>query len=181
MSKIGEEPIPIPDGVNLKLEGSMISVSGPKGTLNFDIPQGILVNILEKKVSVQRESDDKLSKSLHGLVRTIISNMITGTSVGFQKQLEIVGTGYRSSVSGKKLILQVGFSHQKEVSIPDGINVSVDGNIITVSGINKEEIGNFAAKIRSIRPPEPYKGKGIRYKDEKIKRKAGKSGKISAK
>lgn len=181
MSKIGEKPIPIPEGVDLKLEGSMISVSGPKGTLNFNIPQGVLVNILEKEVSVQRGSDDKLSKSLHGLVRTIISNMITGTSVGFQKQLEIVGTGYRASVSGKKLILQVGFSHQKEVSIPDGISVSVDGNIITVSGINKEEIGNFAAKIRSIRPPEPYKGKGIRYKDEKIKRKAGKSGKISAK
>lgn len=181
MSKIGEKVIPIPDGVNLKLEGSMISVSGPKGVLKFNIPQGILVDILEKEINVKRKSDEKITKSLHGLVRTLISNMVVGVHSGFQKQLEIVGTGYKSSVSGEKLILQIGFSHQKEVIIPKGLAVTVDGNTITISGINKEEIGNFAAKIRNIKPPEPYKGKGIRYKNEKIKRKAGKSGKVVAK
>lgn len=181
MSKIGEKAIPIPAGVSLNLKENILICQGPLGKLNRTMPQGITLDILDNQIAVKRENNNKKMKALHGLFRTLISNMVDGVSSGFQKRLEILGTGYKSLVSGKKITLHLGFSHPREVIIPEDIDVTLEGNNLIISGIDKEHIGDFAAKIRKIRKVEPYKGKGIRYKGEKIKKKAGKSGKVSAK
>ncbi len=181
MSKIGEKAIPLPAGVNLNLKENVLVCQGPLGKLQRSIPIGIILEISDNQIKVLRKNDNKKIKALHGLVRTLISNMVGGVSSGFQKRLEISGTGYKSLISGKKIILHLGFSHPREVIIPEDIDVTLEGNNLIISGIDKEHIGDFAAKIRKIKKVEPYKGKGIRYKGEKIKKKAGKSGKVSAK
>ena len=168
MSRIGKLPVAIPAGVEVKLEeGNVITVKGPKGTLTRK-----LVDDLDIKVE-----DLKRYKSLHGLTRTLIFNMVEGVTNGYTKELEINGVGYRAAKAGKKLTLTLGYSHPVEMEDPEGIETKVDGNKITVSGIDKEKVGQFAAEIRTKRPPEPYKGKGIKYTTETIRRKVGKTGK----
>lgn len=181
MSKIGEKAISIPAGVSLNLNENILICQGPLGKLQRSIPSGITLGISDNQIIVKRENNNKKIKALHGLFRTLISNMVGGVSSGFQKRLEILGTGYKSLVSGKKITLHLGFSHPREVIIPEDIDVTIEGNNLIISSIDKEHLGDFAAKIREIRKVEPYKGKGIRYKGEKIKKKAGKSGKVAAK
>lgn len=177
MSRIGKKPIEIPKGVEVKLNGKHIEVKGPKGKLEFDIHPEINVRIEDNKIVVERPSDKKIHKALHGTMRQIINNMIEGVTKGFSKELEIVGTGYRARMEGNKLVINVGFSHPVEILPPPGIQFEVEGqNIIRVKGIDKQLVGDVAAQIRRIRPPEPYKGKGIRYRGEVIRRKAGKAG-----
>ncbi len=175
MSNIGKNPIQIPDQVKINLADSLIEVTGPKGTLKRDIPKEIKVSIDKNQISVKRNSDERRTKEFHGLIRTLISNMIEGVSEGFNKRLKYVGVGYRAQVQGKELELNVGYSHPVKIIAPAGIEFSMDKNIIVVSGINKELVGKVASDIRAVRKPEPYKGKGIMYEDEKIRRKAGKS------
>jgi len=177
MSRIGKKPIEIPKGVEVKLNGKHIEVKGPKGKLEFDIHPEINVRIEDNKIILERPSDKKIHKALHGTMRQIINNMIEGVTKGFSKELEIVGTGYRARMEGNKLVINVGFSHPVEILPPPGIQFEVEGqNIIRVKGIDKQLVGDVAAQIRRIRPPEPYKGKGIRYRGEVIRRKAGKAG-----
>jgi len=178
MSKIGRIPIEIPEQVNIRIEDGRISVSGPKGELDFNLPSQVKVEKKGDKLVVSRESDEGKAKALHGTVRQHLANMIKGVSEGWAKTLEIVGTGYRASLEGEKLVLSVGFSHPVEVSPPEGIKFEVAGGKIKVSGIDKVLVGQVAAKIRKIRPPDPYKGKGIRYEQEEIKLKPGKAAKI---
>lgn len=176
MSRIGKQPIEIPDGVEIRQENSMIEVGGSKGTLSMGIPPGIEVVSDNGVIIVKRLSDDRKAASLHGLTRTLIANMVTGVTVGFVKTLEISGVGYRAEVVDNVLKLLLGYSHPVEYKIPDGISIKVDRQvIIAISGINKELVGRVAAEIRSFRKPEPYKGKGIRYSGEHIRRKVGKS------
>ncbi len=179
MSRIGKLPITIPNGVTVeKRPGNVVHVKGPKGELNMPVHEKITVEIVEGKVNVTRSSEQKLDRSLHGLSRTLISNMIEGVTKGFSKQLEIQGVGYRASMQGSKLVLALGYSHPIEFQAPQGITISIDAekkNILTISGTNKQTIGEVAAKIRSYRKPEPYKGKGIRYVGEHVARKAGKA------
>jgi large subunit ribosomal protein L6 len=178
MSRIGNKPIDIPAGTKVEIKENEITVSGPKGTLKRIIRNEISLNLENNKLSVNRAGDDKIHRSLHGLTRTLISNMIEGVSKGFTKSLELVGVGYRCQLQGKKLIIQVGYSHPVEIEPPAGIEFSVEGvNKIHVKGIDKQLVGDVAAKIRSVRKPEPYKGKGIKYSTEVVRRKAGKSGK----
>jgi len=177
MSRIGKMPISIPDGVKVKISNREIVVEGPKGRLDYISPEGIFVRVEDKRILVERKSDDRFHKSLHGLVRSLINNMVTGVTSGFEKTLVITGVGYRAQMEGKKLILQLGFSHPVEFPPPPGISIEVEEqNKIKVIGIDKQLVGEVAVKIRRFKPPEPYKGKGIRYIDEKIKRKAGKIG-----
>jgi len=175
MSNIGKNPIQIPDQVKINLADNLIEVTGPKGTLKRDIPKEIKVSIDNNQILVKRNSDERRAKEFHGLIRTLISNMIEGVSEGFSKRLKYVGVGYRAQLQGKELELNVGYSHPVKIVAPDGIELSMDKNIIVVSGINKELVGKVASDIRAVRKPEPYKGKGIMYEDEKIRRKAGKS------
>lgn len=175
MSNIGKNPIQIPSGVKIIKEGSRTEVSGPKGTLIKELPSNITVTLEGEEALVKRSSELKVDKQAHGLVRSILANMVQGVTEGYEKRLKFVGVGYRAQVQGKKLELNVGYSHPIEVEAPEGIDFKVDKNIIIVSGIDKELIGKVAAKIRDIRKPEPYKGKGIMYEDEAIRRKAGKS------
>ncbi|NLL70024.1 MAG: 50S ribosomal protein L6 [Epulopiscium sp.] len=178
MSRIGKQPIEIPSGVEVKIgENHMITVKGPKGTLQKAVPTGMNIALEENTVVVTRPNDLKKSRSLHGLTRTLIANMVEGVNKGYTKQLEINGVGYRAQKQGKKLVLSLGYSHPVEMEDPEGIETSVEGNKITVSGIDKEKVGQFAAEIRFKRLPEPYKGKGIKYIDEVIRRKEGKTGK----
>lgn len=177
MSKIARIPVAIKEGVNIELENNKIKVVGPKGELSFNIPGGIKVNVDSDKIVVsQTEKNDQETKALFGLTRAIIANMIKGVSIGFEKKLELSGVGYRASADGSALTLFVGFSHPVVVK-NDKVSFSVSENVITVSGIDKTFVGDMASKIRSIRPPEPYKGKGIKYQGERIRRKVGKAAK----
>ena len=179
MSRIGRMPIAIPAGVTVTIAANnVVSVKGPKGELVRELPVEMEIKEEEGKVIVTRPNDLKRMKSLHGLTRTLISNMVTGVTAGYEKKLEINGVGYRASKAGKKLTLNLGYSHPVEMIDPEGIETVMEGqNIIFVRGIDKEKVGQFAAEIRSKREPEPYKGKGIKYADEVIRRKVGKTGK----
>jgi large subunit ribosomal protein L6 len=176
MSRIGKAPIPIPQGVEIKQAGSSVEVKGPKGTLTHTIPEGVSIKVEDGVIHVTRKGDAKRERSLHGLSRTLIANMVTGVTTGFEKGLEIVGIGYRAALQGKNLQLSLGYSHPVIYPVPEGIEVAVDKqNKITVKGIDKQQVGQVAAEIRSFRKPEPYKGKGIRYVGEHVRRKAGKA------
>ena len=179
MSRIGQKPINIPSGVEVKvLKNNLVEVKGPKGTLSEQISPDMSVTIEDGVITVERPSENKRHKSVHGLSRTLIANMIEGVSEGYSKTLEIEGTGYRAQKQGKKLVLNLGFSHPIELEDPEGIEVEVpDANKIIVKGANKQQVGNYAAVIRALRKPEPYKGKGVRYAGEHIRRKVGKAGK----
>jgi len=179
MSRIGKMPIKLPQGVEVTLgEGNFMTVKGPKGTLSRQLAPEMQISIESGMLNVTRPNDLKRHKSLHGLTRTLIDNMVVGVTNGYQKTLEIVGTGYRAAKAGKVLTLTLGYSHPVEMTDPDGVEATVEGNTkIHVAGIDKEKVGQHAANIRAKRPPEPYKGKGIRYQGEHIRRKAGKSGK----
>ena len=179
MSRIGRMPIAIPAGVTVTIaEKNVVSVKGPKGELVRELPVEMEIKEEEGKIIVTRPNDLKRMKSLHGLTRTLIANMITGVTAGYEKKLEVNGVGYRAAKAGKKLTLSLGYSHPVEMEDPEGIETVMEGqNIIFVRGIDKEKVGQFAAEIRSKREPEPYKGKGIKYADEVIRRKVGKTGK----
>ena len=178
MSRIGRLPISVPAGVEVSVDGSAVSVKGPKGTLTHTVAAPITVFVEDGTVQVSRPNDERESRSLHGLTRSLIANMIQGVSEGYTKQLEIVGTGYRVQAKGADLEFALGYSHPVPFNAPDGITLSVEGNNkVTVSGIDKQQVGQVAAKIRSLRLPDPYKGKGVRYAGEQIRRKAGKAGK----
>jgi large subunit ribosomal protein L6 len=179
MSRIGKLPIAIPAGVEVKIAaGNEVTVKGPKGTLSRKLSADMTIAQEGATVTVSRPNDLKRFKSLHGLTRTLINNMVVGVTEGYVKRLEINGTGYRAAKAGKKLTLSLGYSHPVEMEDPEGITSEVEGtNKITISGIDKEKVGQYAANIREKRPPEPYKGKGIKYENEYIRRKAGKAGK----
>ena len=179
MSRIGKLPIPIPDKVSAQISGQHITVKGPKGTLEREIPEPIAVKQEGNEIVVNPTDNSRIGRQRYGLCRTLIANMVDGVSQGFQKRMLIQGVGYRAQAQGKKLTLNVGYSKPVEMEMPDGIDVAVENRNteVIISGINKEIVGNVAATIRAVRPPEPYKGKGIRYSDEQIRRKAGKTGK----
>lgn len=178
MSRVGRKPISIPAGVEVKYDNATMTVKGPKGTLSRELFKDMIINIDGDTITVDRPSDNKIHRSMHGTTRTVIANMIDGVSQGFSKTLELVGVGYRASLAGKKVVLNVGFSHPVEIEPDEGIDFEVPSNTkIIIKGIDKELVGSTAAKIRLIRKPEPYKGKGIKYEGERILRKEGKSGK----
>ncbi len=178
MSRIGRMPIAVPAGVTVEIaENNLVTVKGPKGTLKRALAPEMEIKLEGAELIVSRPNDLKKMKSLHGLTRTLLHNMVVGVTDGYEKKLEINGVGYRASKSGKTLTLNLGYSHPVEMTDPEGIETSVDNNIITVKGIDKEKVGQFAAQIRDKRRPEPYKGKGIKYADETIRRKVGKTGK----
>lgn len=182
MSRIGESPILIPSGVQVTLDGLTVAVSGPKGNLTTEIRPEVKVEIVDSQVLVKRKKQDKSSRAYHGLTRSLISNMVIGVEKGWEKKLELVGVGYRVQLSGDKLSLSVGYSHPVEITSPEGVDFRVDDNTkITVTGIDKALVGQIAADIRKVRPPEVYQGKGIRYAGERVRRKAGKAGKAGAK
>ena len=174
MSRIGKKPITIPEGVEVKMEDNLVKVKGPKGELQREVPAEIKVEIKEKELLVSPQKETKRTKALWGLSRALLSNMVEGVSQGYIKKLEIEGVGYKAVLEGEDLVLNVGFSHPVEIKKPEGITFSAEKNAITISGIDKEKVGQIAAKIRKVKPPEPYKGKGIRYEGEEIRRKAGK-------
>jgi len=177
MSRVGRRPIEIPDGVTVKQEGNEVRVKGPKGDLSERIPTQIDLEIGDGRVCFKRPDDRKETRALHGLARALVANMVQGVSQPFVKELEIQGVGYRADIAGRKLKLLLGFSHPVEVDVPDGLSVAVDRNVIVkIEGIDRQQVGQFAADIRALRPPEPYKGKGIRYVGERIRRKVGKAG-----
>ena len=178
MSRIGRLPVAIPAGVEVSIaEGNVVTVKGPKGTLERVLPTEMEIKVEDGHVVVARPNDLKKMKSLHGLTRSLIHNMVVGVSEGYSKTLEVNGVGYKAAKQGKKLVLSLGYSHPVEMEDPDGIETKVEDNKIVVSGISKEKVGQFAAEIRDKRRPEPYKGKGIKYSDEVIRRKVGKTGK----
>ncbi|MCH1984249.1 MULTISPECIES: 50S ribosomal protein L6 [Ruminococcus] len=178
MSRIGRLPVVVPSGVEVKItENNEVTVKGPKGTLEKALPQEMDIKLEDGQVVVTRPNDLKKMKSLHGLTRTLVQNMVTGVAEGYEKVLEVNGVGYKVAKQGKKLVLSLGYSHPVEMEDPEGLESVVDGNKITVKGIDKERVGQYAAEIRDKRRPEPYKGKGIKYADEVIRRKVGKTGK----
>ena len=178
MSRIGKQPIPVPEKVAVTIDGLSVKVKGPKGELNRILPEGVSISQEDNNIVVSPSTDKRKSRERHGLCRSLVANMIEGVSKGYTRKLEIVGVGSRAQVKGQNLVVSAGYSHPIEVIPPEGITFSVQNNTnVTVSGADKELVGNEAAKIRSIRPPEPYKGKGIKYEGERILRKAGKSGK----
>lgn len=178
MSRIGKMPIKVPAGVNVAVEGNLVKVKGPKGEISREIHHDLSVDVADGQIRVNRPSDEREYKALHGLTRTLIANMVEGVTKGYQKSLELVGTGYRASKSGTKLVLTVGYSHPVEIEPPKGIEIEVPNPAsIIVKGIDKETVGELSAKIRAVRAPEPYLGKGIRYAGEKVRRKVGKTGK----
>lgn len=177
MSRVGKIPVEIPEEVKVKIEGKAIKVSGPKGELERKIPRQVSVSVKDDKVVVEPKSKSKLARSLYGTIRAHVNNMVKGVTDGWTKELEMVGTGYRASTSGNKLVLTIGFSHPVEIEAPEGISFKVEKTDIAVEGVDKEKVGEIAAKIRDVRPPEPYKGKGIKYKDEVVSRKPGKAAK----
>ena len=179
MSRIGRMPIAIPSGVTVEVaENNKVTVKGPKGTLERVLPEAMDIKVDGEEVVVSRPNDLKKNKALHGLTRTLIYNMVIGVTEGYEKKLEVNGVGYRAQKQGKKLVLSLGYSHPVEMEDPEGIETVLDGqNIIIVKGIDKEKVGQYAAEIRDKRRPEPYKGKGIKYADEVIRRKVGKTGK----
>ena len=178
MSKIGRLPITIPTSATLTVNGHVVTVKGAKGELSYTLQPKIKVKVEGDQLIVERTSEDKPVRALHGLTRALIANMVTGVTDGFTKTLELVGTGYRARLAGTKLILSLGFSHEIEFEAPAGISLKVEGtNVVTVSGFDRQLVGEVAAKIRAFRKPEPYKGKGIRYQNEVVRRKAGKAAK----
>jgi len=178
MSRIGLRPIEVPAGVEVKVNANTVQVKGPKGELSQTISPTMDVKIEENSITIERQSEDKTARSLHGTTRSLINNMIEGVTSGFQKELEIIGVGYRAQLQGKKLVLSAGYSHPVEIEQDEDIEFEVPQNTqIIVKGIDKEKVGRIAANIRAIRSPEPYKGKGIRYKDEYVRRKEGKTAK----
>lgn len=178
MSRIGRKPIAIPAGVDVKIEDNLVTVKGPKGTLSEQISKELSIEMKDGELEVKRPSDNKKHRSLHGLSRTLINNMVVGVTEGYSKKLEIIGVGYRAAKQGNKLVLSLGFSHPVEMEDPKGLEIEVPSQTeIIVKGINKQQVGNYAAKIRAWREPEPYKGKGIRYSGEYVRRKEGKTGK----
>jgi large subunit ribosomal protein L6 len=182
MSRIGRLPIPVPAGVDVTLDGRIITVKGPKGTLTRQLPPRVEVERDGETLVVTRPTENKLDKSLHGLTRTLVNNMVIGVTTGYRKGLEIIGVGYRAQKVGEKLVLALGYSHPVEIEPPTGISFEVETPVrLAVVGIDKELVGQYAAKVRATRKPEPYKGKGVRYAGEKVRRKAGKAGKIGGK
>ncbi|MCH5189663.1 MAG: 50S ribosomal protein L6 [Oscillospiraceae bacterium] len=178
MSRIGRKPIAVPAGVEVKIDGSTVTVKGPKGTLTQTVHSNMKVELNGAEVTVTRPDDSNMNKSLHGLTRTLIANMIEGVEKGFSKELEVNGVGYRAAKQGNDLVLNIGYSHQVVMSEIDGITIDVPTpNKVVISGPDKQKVGQFAAEVREKRPPEPYKGKGIKYADEHIRRKEGKAGK----
>ncbi len=179
MSRVGKKPIVLPSGVKVDLKGLNLSVVGPKGTLSIEIHPKVSVTLSEKEVLVDVDNkSDKRQKALWGLFRSLIQNMVDGVAKGFEKKLEVIGVGFKVAMQGQKLIMSLGFSHPVEVEIPKELQVAVDKNTITVTGVDKQKVGQFAAEIRELKKPEPYKGKGIKYADEVILRKAGKVVKV---
>ncbi|MEW5761942.1 MAG: 50S ribosomal protein L6 [Bacillota bacterium] len=177
MSRVGRKPVEIPRGVDVQVEGNTVTVKGPRGQLRRELPPGIAVTVENGRLVVERRDDEDRQKALHGLARTLLADMVQGVAAGFQKSLELVGVGYRAARQGRKLILTVGYSHPVEIEPPEGIEIEVPAaNKIVVKGADKELVGQVAARIRSVREPEPYKGKGIRYEGEYIRAKAGKAG-----
>ena len=178
MSRIGKYPVPVPSGVDITIDGAVVTVKGPKGTLSHTVAAPITVEKGDEGIAVKRPNDERIAKSLHGLTRTLISNMVEGVTNGYEKKLEIVGTGYRVALKGQELEFALGFSHPVIIAPPEGITFAVEGPTkFSVAGIDKQQVGEVAANIRKVRPPEPYKGKGVRYAGEHVRRKAGKTGK----
>ncbi|MCF7810369.1 50S ribosomal protein L6 [bacterium] len=176
MSRVGREPIPVPDGTKLEIKDNIIKISGKLGEMQHELPSGISAVLNDGLLSINRSDESRTQKALHGLSRSLVSNMVVGVSKGFTKELEIIGVGYRCELKGRALQLMVGFSHKVIFIPPDGISFNVTAPTkFAVNGIDKQVVGDISAKIRSIRPPEPYKGKGIKYADEHVRRKAGKS------
>jgi large subunit ribosomal protein L6 len=180
MSRIGKQPISVPDKVQVDIRGHQVTVAGPKGELSRSFNPDMSIVLEEGVLRVERPTDHRLHRSMHGLTRALLANMVTGVSEGYQKELEIVGTGYRAEMQGDKLILFLGYSHPIEIDPPQSIAFEVPrgGRTVTISGPDKELVGEIAARIRRQRPPEPYKGKGVRYRDERVRRKAGKAGRV---
>jgi large subunit ribosomal protein L6 len=176
MSRIGKNPIDIPSGVEVSVGASEIQVKGPKGSLSTPVDPTVEYKIEDGKVYVSRVDDSRQARGQHGLRRTLLANCVDGVTKGFSKTLEVIGVGYKVSVQGKKVVLAVGYSHPVEFDLPAGLEAKVEGAKLTIEGIDKQLVGEIAARIRRVRPPEPYKGKGIKYLDEIIRRKAGKSG-----
>ena len=178
MSRIGRAPITVPAGVEIKVDANNhITVKGPKGTLERDLVPQIKVEVNEGVINVTRPNDEKQNRALHGLTRTLVANMVTGVTEGYKKTLEVNGVGYRCTKEGKKLVMNIGFSHPVNVEEIDGISIEVPNpNTVVINGIDKQKVGQFAADVRAKRPPEPYKGKGIKYSDEVVRRKEGKTG-----
>ena len=176
MSRIGKKPITIPGGVQVTLKDTVVAVKGPKGELKKAVPEGVSVKVEKAAVNVARAGDEPAIRARHGLVRALINNMIEGVTKGFERKLEINGVGYKAEVAGDKLNLSLGFSHPIAYALPKGISAKVEKNLLTLAGIDRELLGQTAAKVRSFRPPEPYKGKGVKYVEETIKRKVGKTG-----
>ena len=178
MSRIGRKPIEIPAGVTVSVDNNLVTVKGPKGTLSQQIHPNMEICVDGPVVTVKRPDDEKINRSLHGLSRTLIANMVTGVTQGYSKNLEVLGVGYRAAKEGKNLVMNLGYSHQVIMPEIDGITIDVPSpNKITISGPDKQKVGQFAAEVREKRPPEPYKGKGIRYEGEVVKKKVGKAGK----
>ena len=178
MSRIGLKPITIPAGVDVNVNGATVTVKGPNGTLSMDAHPNMTVSVEGREIIVSRPNDAKENRSLHGLTRTLIHNMVVGVTEGFKKNLEVNGVGYRVQMQGNKLVMNLGFSHQVTMEAPEGIKVECpSANAIVISGADKQMVGQFAAQVREKRPPEPYKGKGIKYAEEHIRRKEGKAGK----
>ncbi|MBM4339682.1 MAG: 50S ribosomal protein L6 [Deltaproteobacteria bacterium] len=176
MSRIGRMPIQLPKEVKISFDPSKIEVVGPKGTLACDLPRGIAASVDQGNLLIQRDREDRTLKALHGLTRSLVANMVTGVTQGFEKKMEIIGVGFRADLQGNLLKLTLGFSHPVLFAVPEGIKVEVEKQtLITIRGVNKQLVGTVAAKLRSIKPPEPYKGKGIRYLGEKIRKKVGKT------
>jgi large subunit ribosomal protein L6 len=176
MSRIGKKPVAIPGGVQVTLKDSVVAVKGPKGELKRPLPEGVQVSVEKTAINVARESDEPNIRARHGLVRALINNMIEGVTKGFERKLEINGVGYKAEVAGDKLNMSLGFSHPISYQLPKGVTAKVEKNLLTLAGIDVELVGQTAAKVRSFRPPEPYKGKGVKYLEETIKRKVGKTG-----
>lgn len=180
MSRIGQLPVVVPAGVDVKIKGTHVKVKGPKGELQHTFPADMAIALDKGEVTVKRPSDERTHRALHGMTRALINNMVIGVSTGFSKVLEVNGVGYRAELEGKNLILNVGYSHPVKIEPPEGIEFEVDARTrqIVVKGYDKQVVGHVTANIRKVRPPEPYKGKGIKYLDERIRRKAGKAGKV---
>jgi large subunit ribosomal protein L6 len=182
MSRIGRLPIPVPDGVDVTIDGRLVTVTGPKGTLSRELHPEMLISREDGTVVVARPTEQKTHKQLHGLTRTLVNNMVVGVTTGYRKGLEIQGVGYRAALNGRKLTMNLGYSHQVEIDPPAGITFELENPThLAVVGIDKELVGQVAAKVRASRKPEPYKGKGVRYAGEQVRRKAGKAGKIGGK
>ena len=180
MSRIGVQPIILPDGVSLAREGRMLTLNGAGGQLSLNLPEGVDVSQKENTLQVTRQSEQREHRALHGTIRSLLANIVTGITDGFTKKLELIGIGYRASIEEGELVLLVGFTHPVKLVIPEGLEAKIEKNVISISGIDRQRVGQFAAVIRDVRPPEPYKGKGIRYEGEKVRMKQGKAVKAGA-